>query len=767
MKIKVDIKKIILSITTFLAINKFSPESIAASSIISQIIEIVGSIGLSEKSAIEQLKIVLENELGKLFDYLEPEQCKEIISECFSEDNIEIYLLKDERKKLADILKGSISERVRKNPEKYDIEYIIQNNFEEKAGNIINFLKTAIEKNEVLRDFEHRIISSHTLSQVSSIKDDLRQILNRIAQPNSAYLWNAPKHGNKCSDILRFHYSSVDIELYDRFSYLELLRSFCGYDRDMKILTNSPGFLWWIITGKGGVGKSRLAYEFSKEMQIEGWTVCYPYNNKKDTLYKCSENLPNDTLFILDYTESDYVDIGEWLVSFSANKYKDIKVRVLLIQRFLGKVDWLIMHRSLAERNVIRSSAYQNGEPLEIDTISDKALKEMMCKFAGKKVASNEMERLFDNLCKIDHLKRPLFALAVVDAYMNGKEISKQYELLDYLCEKEIDSIRGRIYRVFNENVDELCDIAQNIYLMATMIGKFDIKAQISILLPDDYSYLNRLYYKNVNKFYMETMLFDNEGKGIFCKPIEPDIIGEAFVLNYIGENKKLLLSAWKNPYYMSRFVTRLHQDFEDRLWEIQEYIDSPILPEEITEIAEGAFLNCTYLYSISLPDKINFIGNSAFGRCINLASISFPQNIEEIGDFAFKNCRNLTKVNLPEGLKSIGKQAFCGCSNLIEINLPDSLIFLGDFAFSDCKKLTSIKIPERLTNINTGVFKGCDELDDIELPLDMMAILNFVIKSNDEIEGQVEYWNEEWEDELWRELEEAELDEQGEEWIE
>ncbi len=48
-----------------------------------------------------------------------------------------------------------------------------------------------------------------------------------------------------------------------------------------------------------------------------------------------------------------------------------------------------------------------------------------------------------------------------------------------------------------------------------------------------------------------------------------------------------------------------------------------------------------------------------------------------------------------------------------------------------------------------------------------MMAILNFVIKSNDEIEGQVEYWNEEWEDELWRELEEAELEEQGEEWIE
>ena len=767
MKMKVDIKKIILSITTFLAICKFSPESISASSIISQIIEIIGSIGLSEKSAIEQLKTVVENEFGKLFDYLQPEECQEIIRECFSEDNVEIYLLKDEREKLAEILRDSILQKVRKNPIMYNMEDIEQENFEEKADNIINFIKTAIEKNEVIRELEHRIISSHTLSLVNSTRDDLHQILNRISQPNSAYLWNAPKHGNNCSDIVSFHYSSVEIELYDRAGYLGLLRSFCGYDRNMEILPNSPGFLWWIITGEGGVGKSRLAYEFSKEMQMEGWTVCYPYNNKKNTLYNCSESLPNNTLFILDYTESDYVDIGEWLVSFSANKYKNIKVRILLIQRFLGKVEWLMMHRSLAERNIIRSFAYHNGEPLEIDTISDKALKELMCKFAGKKLASNEMEKLFNILCKIDHLKRPLFALAVVDAYVNGKKISKQDELLDYLCEKEIDSIRGRVYRVFNENVDELCNIAQNIYIMATMIGGFSVKSQISILLPDDYFYLNSLYYKNVNKFYMETMLFDSEGKDIFCKPIEPDIMGEAFVLNYIGENKKLILNAWRKPYYMSRFVTRLHQDFEDKLWEIQEYIDSPILPEEFTEIEKGTFLNCTYLYSINLPDKINFIGNSAFGRCINLTSVRFPQNIERIGDFAFKNCRNLTKVELPEGLKSIGKQAFSGCSNLIQINLPDSLTFLGDFAFSDCKKLTNIKIPERITNISIGIFKGCDELNDIELPLEITAILDFMIKSNDEIIGQVEYWNEEWEDELWRELEEEELEAQSDEWKE
>lgn len=721
--------------------------------------EIIGNIGIQEKSAIEQLNVALENELIKQFPYFNLEQCKGIITECFSEEKIEKYLLDDERKEFAYFLKESVLKMAMKNSEVNDIKYIENNvNYEDIANNIINFLKTIIAENEVLREFEHRIISSHTMSLVNCTKNTLQQVLDIISKPNSAYLWHTPKLGNRRSDALRFHYSSIDIGLYDRSNYLEILRNFCGYDKDMEFLSDSPKFLWWIITGKGGVGKSRLAFEFSKEMEIEGWTVCYPYNNKKDTLYRCSENLPNNTLFILDYTESDYADIGEWLVSFSANKYKNIKVRVLLIQRFLGKIDWLISHQSLSEKNSIRSCAYQNGESLEIDTISDNGIKQMMLEFAYGKVSTDEIEKLFDILCKIDTLKRPLFALAVVDAYINGKEISEEHELLEYLCEKEMDSIRGRIYRVFKENSEELCNIAKNIYIMATMVGKFNLMSQISILLPEDYAYINNLYYKTQNKFYMETMLFDSTGEDVFCQPIEPDIIGEAFVLKYINEDKNLLQNAWNNPYSMSRFVTRLHQDFEDKLWEIQEYTDSPVLPEETTEIKQGTFFNCTYLRNIDLPDKINIIENSAFRLCTNLTNVSFPKNIKEIGDSAFKNCRNLIKVELPEGLKSIGNLAFCGCSNLIEINLPDSLIFLGDMAFSDCKKLTRIKIPESITNDLFDPFKGCDELNDIELPLNIAGIMNFMFGPDDETKIEIKYRNEEWEDELIKELEKEEL---------
>lgn len=767
MSIRVDIKKILLSITTFLAISQFSSESISTASIITKIIEIAGNIELNEKNAIERLVTVLENEFYKFFDYLEPNQCREIINECFSEKNIEEYLLGDERKKFAIYLKDSVLKKVTKYPEKYDVKYIeCYENFEDIADNIINFLKAAMAKDEVLKEFEHRIISSHTMALVNSTNNTLQQILDMISKPNSAYSWHTPKYGNRCSDILRFHYSSDRVSLYDRINYLDMLKAFCGYGIDMKPFTYSPEFSWWIITGKGGVGKSRLAYEFSKEMEIEGWTVCYPYNNSKESLYRSSENLPNNTLFILDYTESDYADIGDWLVSFSTNNYRNVKVRVLLIQRFEGKIDWLVSNRSLHGKNAIKSYAYQNGVSLEVDTISDEGIKQLMLEFAGEKIESNEIESLFYVLSKIDPSKRPLFALAVVDAYINGIEITKEYELLDYLCEKEIENIRGKIYRVFKENVEELCNIAKNIYIMATMVGEFSLTSQISLLLPDDYAFMNNLYYENINKFYSETMLFDSNGKEMFCKPIEPDIIGEAFVLNYIKDNKKLLQNAWKKPYAMSRFVTRLHQDFGDRLWEIEEYIDCPILPEDSTEIKQGTFFNCTYLHNIKLPDNVNVIGASAFRQCTNLSSVHIPQNIEEIGDSAFKNCKNLIKVELPEGIRRIGNLAFCGCSSLIEVNLPHSLLFLGDLAFSGCKKLTRIKIPEELT-VKDRTFVGCDELNDIELPLDITTIQNFMLVSNAETKDQIEYWDEEWAEELLDELEEEWAEDEDIKWRE
>lgn len=101
------------------------------------------------------------------------------------------------------------------------------------------------------------------------------------------------------------------------------------------------------------------------------------------------------------------------------------------------------------------------------------------------------------------------------------------------------------------------------------------------------------------------------------------------------------------------------------------------------------------------------------------------PSDITEIGDGAFVRCKNLTSVILPDGVTSIDKEAFEFCYSLTSINIPDSVTNIGDYAFNKCKSLTSITIPDSVTNIGFGAFaysvsKNSDtyELEVIDLDI-------------------------------------------------
>ena len=51
-------------------------------------------------------------------------------------------------------------------------------------------------------------------------------------------------------------------------------------------------------------------------------------------------------------------------------------------------------------------------------------------------------------------------------------------------------------------------------------------------------------------------------------------------------------------------------------------------LPNSLTSIGEGAFIECTNLASITIPSQVTTIGNGAFGECINLRSITMEPTV-------------------------------------------------------------------------------------------------------------------------------------------
>ena len=63
-----------------------------------------------------------------------------------------------------------------------------------------------------------------------------------------------------------------------------------------------------------------------------------------------------------------------------------------------------------------------------------------------------------------------------------------------------------------------------------------------------------------------------------------------------------------------------------------------------VTEIADGAFKNCTKLKSVKIGANVTTIGNSTFYKCTSLKSVVIPKKVKKIGKKAFYGCKKLKK---------------------------------------------------------------------------------------------------------------------------
>ena len=142
--------------------------------------------------------------------------------------------------------------------------------------------------------------------------------------------------------------------------------------------------------------------------------------------------------------------------------------------------------------------------------------------------------------------------------------------------------------------------------------------------------------------------------------------------------------------------------------------LQSIILPEGITVINNGAFLN-SGLEAITLPESLEGIGQSVFSGT-RLKEITIPANVVGLGTSAFEGSdagtMPLEKV-IFKGSKIMGIEpyTFKNCVNLKEITLPESLTIIEYGAFFGCSSLTKVVIPDNVNEIQKTAFEGCKEL--------------------------------------------------------
>lgn len=165
--------------------------------------------------------------------------------------------------------------------------------------------------------------------------------------------------------------------------------------------------------------------------------------------------------------------------------------------------------------------------------------------------------------------------------------------------------------------------------------------------------------------------------------------------------------------------------------------LQSIILPEGITVINNGAFLN-SGLEAITLPESLEGIGQSVFSGT-RLKEITIPANVGALGTsafegsdagpmplekvifngskimdiepYTFKNCVKLKEITLPESLTVIDYCAFFGCSSLTKVVIPDNVFEIGKTAFLGCTSLTEATIGRSVRSIGEKCFDGCEKL--------------------------------------------------------
>ncbi len=192
-------------------------------------------------------------------------------------------------------------------------------------------------------------------------------------------------------------------------------------------------------------------------------------------------------------------------------------------------------------------------------------------------------------------------------------------------------------------------EISEKYDIPLDKITNIDIKTPNGTLYHDKNNHFYPMYltFESDNRIVIDTMVRDKESQSFsgtysFISIIFDKLSGEWERVLALPEDNPAILRG--NSYSQKEMPSEI------------------VIPEGITEIAEGVFMDCTQLEKVTLPSTLRVIGAGAFKDCTNLKEINIPYGVTTIGPRAFENCTSVYMV-LPDTVTTIGDGAFAGCT--------------------------------------------------------------------------------------------------------
>ena len=374
-------------------------------------------------------------------------------------------------------------------------------------------------------------------------------------------------------NILKYHYS-------------QQLIPFCGRDVELsklrKFICSEGTFSWWAITGQAGAGKSRLAFEFIRQLP-SCWFGFFV--NDSTTPSDVEQYKPFcNTLAIIDYVsgrERQVADIISRLRNiFSAFQYK---LRILLLERDNNREtgSWYskLYHRFGRTDASALKAAEHRQEFLRLDDLTEEAVKifiRAVCALHSLEddtIRDNELCNLYK--AKFERLQfRPLYLQMFVESWIANDFETPKYDDYTGLLEDLLKREQVRWLSSFDEN-QAVCNACIRLLVRANIAPlKVD---NIPDLYKSDLeklrAYISSHTFPGKQKMELQNTLINSLCQNIdeaqlIIAPQFPDIIKEYMFKFYTDEEQlpEVMQEIWLNaaaPF--STFIMRCLMDFEDQ----------------------------------------------------------------------------------------------------------------------------------------------------------------------------------------------------------
>ncbi len=386
-----------------------------------------------------------------------------------------------------------------------------------------------------------------------------------------------------------FSYSNSKVGFYGRGAEVKKIDKFMNCDKP---------FTFWSITGYGGMGKSKLAYNIAKKYDKQNWTVIWYDSNNTDIDKIFEKDFVHNVLFIVDYAGSK-IDAVRKIITKSIAKTKNqdenriIHIRLLMVERddyskndgmfenwyqkifncqdFDGKQNFEYKNEPSEPNKPLNLSAINDTEALYniIDDFTvnvkgeqklDKSKKDEIIDFVRNKLCQTEKGSHFADRC--------IFILFTTDAVLSGKDI-KNWDTKELL-----ENYLKRFERIL-PNANNMRNHKQ-LLAFATAVGGIDIdNCKNDVFAP----YIEKLEndFPNDDDICAAIKtLCEKEVADTLITPLQPDLVGEYHFINEMqnirGEQKRnKLLKTFLSDDYIENFCTFMERCYAD--WYNEEYL--------------------------------------------------------------------------------------------------------------------------------------------------------------------------------------------------